>query len=66
MFTKESFRPANAEKFIFTAAPAISVFFSLVGVAVIPFGDILIVGDKTINLQLGPLNIGVVYLFALA
>ena len=66
MFTKESFRPANAEKFIFTLAPAISVFFALVGFAVIPFGDRLVVGDTVINLQLAPLNVGILYLFAVA
>ncbi len=63
MFMKESFRPADAEKFLFTFAPAISVFFALVGFAVIPFGDVLIIGGKEINLQLAPLNIGVLYLF---
>jgi len=55
-----------AEKFLFTIAPAISVFFALVGFAVIPFGDVLIIGGKEINLQLAPLNIGVLYLFAVA
>ncbi len=66
MFTKESFRPANAEKFIFTLAPAISVFFALIGFAVIPFGDKLLLGGTEINLQLAPLNVGVLYLFAVA
>jgi NADH-quinone oxidoreductase subunit H len=66
MFTKESFRPANAEKFLFTIAPTISVFFALVGFAVIPFGDVLHIGDKAVNLQLAPLNVGVLYLFAVA
>lgn len=66
MFTKESFRPANAEKFLFILAPALSVFFALVGFAVIPFGDKLIVGDTVINLQLAPLNVGILYLFAVA
>lgn len=66
MFMKESFRPADAEKFLFTMAPAISVFFALVGFAVIPFGDVLILGGAEINLQLAPLNIGVLYLFAVA
>ncbi len=66
MLTKESFRPANAEKFLFTIAPTISVFFALVGFAVIPFGDVLYIGEKVINLQLAPLNVGVLYLFAVA
>lgn len=66
MFMKESFRPANAEKFLFTIAPTISVFFALVAFAVIPFGDVLIIGDTRINLQLAPLNVGVLYFFAVA
>jgi NADH-quinone oxidoreductase subunit H len=66
MFTKESFRPANAERLIFTIAPAVSVFFALIGFAVIPFGDVLLIGDSVINLQLAPLNVGVLYLFAVA
>ncbi len=66
MFTKESFRPVNAEKFLFTVAPTISVFFALVGFAVIPFGDVIYIGDKAVNLQLAPLNVGVLYLFAVA
>ncbi len=66
MFTKESFTPANAEKFLFKIAPAISVFFALVGFAVIPFGDKLIIGETVVNLQVAPLNVGVLYLFAVA
>ncbi|MFQ5754047.1 MAG: NADH-quinone oxidoreductase subunit H, partial [bacterium] len=66
MFTKESFRPVNAEKVLFTLAPTISVFFALVGFAVIPFGDVLYIGGKAINLQIAPLNVGVLYLFAVA
>jgi len=66
MFTKESFTPANSEKFLFTIAPTLSVFFAVIGFAVIPFGDVLMVGDKTITLQLAPLNIGILYLFAMA
>ena len=66
MFTKESFRPANAEKVLFMLAPGISVFFALVGFAVIPFGDVLYVGERAVSLQLAPLNVGVLYLFAVA
>ncbi len=66
MFTKEHFRPANAEKILFSLAPGISLFFALVGFAVIPFGNVLYIGDRAINLQLAPLNVGVLYLFAVA
>ncbi len=66
MFTKEHFRPANAERFLFTIAPTISVFFALVVFAVVPFGNVLVIGGHEINLQLAPLNVGVLYFFAMA
>jgi NADH-quinone oxidoreductase subunit H len=42
------------------------LFPALVTFAVIPFGDILIIGDRTINLQVANINIGILYLFAMA
>ena len=37
----------------------------LVAFAVIPFGDVLQVGDRVINLQVAPLNIGMLYVLAM-
>jgi NADH-quinone oxidoreductase subunit H len=34
--------------------------------AVIPFGDKLIIGDQIINLQVAPLNVGILYVLAMA
>src|SRR5258708_25854697 len=40
-------------------------FPALVHFAVIPFGDVLNVGERAINLQVANLNIGILYVFAM-
>jgi NADH-quinone oxidoreductase subunit H len=65
MLTKEDFRPARADRLLFTLAPFVSVFFSLVAFASIPFGDTLRVGGREIPLQAITLNVGVLYVFAM-
>jgi NADH-quinone oxidoreductase subunit H len=65
MLTKEDFRPAGADRFLFTLAPFVSVFFALVAFASIPFGDTLRVGGREIPLQAVTLNVGVLYVFAM-
>ncbi len=65
MLTKEDFTPARAERALFVAAPFVSVFFALSGIATIPFGDVLRVGGREISLQAVQLNAGVLYVFAM-
>jgi NADH-quinone oxidoreductase subunit H len=65
LLTKEDFRPARADRFLFSLAPFVSVFFALVAFASIPFGDTLRVGDRVIPLQAVTLNVGVLYVFAM-
>jgi NADH-quinone oxidoreductase subunit H len=65
MLTKEDFRPARADRLLFTLAPFVSVFFALVAFASIPFGDTLRVGGREIPLQAVTLNVGVLYVFAM-
>jgi NADH-quinone oxidoreductase subunit H len=65
MLTKEEFRPARADRVLFTLAPFVSVFFALVAFAVIPFGDVLRVGDREIPLQAVTVDVGILYLFAM-
>jgi NADH-quinone oxidoreductase subunit H len=65
MLTKEDFLPARADRLLFVLAPFVSVFFSLVAFASIPFGDTLRVGDRVIPLQAITLNVGVLYIFAM-
>ena len=65
MLTKEDFRPARADRVLFSLAPFVSVFFALVAFASIPFGDTLRVGGREIPLQAVTLNVGVLYVFAM-
>src|SRR6266496_6605915 len=65
MLTKEDFRPAHADRFLFALAPFVSVFFALVAFASIPFGDTLQVAGRVVPLQAVTLNVGVLYVFAM-
>src|SRR5262249_39305285 len=74
--TKEDFIPAKGDKFLHTLAPCMALFPALVTFAVIPFGDVLNLTaipfaewlglpDRTVNLQVANLNIGILYVFAM-
>src|SRR5436305_3981365 len=65
MLTKEDFRPARADPFLFGLAPFVSVFCALVAFASIPFGDVLRVAGREIPLQAVTLNVGILYVFAM-
>ena len=64
--TKEDFVPPGGDRFLHTLAPCMAFFPALVTFAVIPFGDVLVWGDRVINLQVANLNIGILYVFAMA
>ena len=63
--TKEDFIPPAGDKFLHTLAPCMALFPALVTFAVIPFGDVLNIGGREINLQVANLNIGILYVFAM-
>ena len=63
--TKEDFIPPRGDRFLHTLAPCLALFPALVTFAVIPFGDVLIIGEREINLQVANLNIGILYIFAM-
>src|SRR5207244_12026960 len=65
MLTKEDFRPARADRFLFGLAPFVSVFCALVAFAAIPFGDVLRVAGREVPLQAVTLNVGILYVFAM-
>ncbi len=63
--TKEDFVPPKGDRFLHTLAPCMALFPALVTFAVIPFGDVLNLGEHSINLQVANLNIGILYVFAM-
>jgi NADH-quinone oxidoreductase subunit H len=66
MFTKEDVIPDGADKLLHFLGPFLAVFPVLVTLAVVPFGDVLVIGDRTINLQVADLNIGILYVLAMS
>ena len=65
MFLKEDFVPKNADKFLHTLAPVISVVFALSAFSAIPFGDVWHVAGHDVNLQIADINAGLLYVFAM-
>ena len=63
--TKEDVIPRGADRLLHTLAPCLAVFPVLVTFAVIPFGDVLVIGSREINLQVAPLDIGILYVLAM-
>jgi len=65
MFTKEDYIPPSGDKFLHTLAPFLSMTFALAAFASIPFGDVLRIGEMEIQLQAAPINVGLLYIFAM-
>ncbi|MEW6298287.1 MAG: NADH-quinone oxidoreductase subunit NuoH [Thermodesulfobacteriota bacterium] len=65
LFTKENFVPQGADKLLHTLAPIIALLPVLVTFIVIPFGDVLVIGDRVITLQAADLNVGLLYILAM-
>ena len=63
--TKEDIIPRGVDRLLHTLAPCMNLFPVLVAFAVIPFGDVLVVGDRVINLQVASLDVGVLYILAM-
>lgn len=57
LFVKESILPSNANKALFILAPMLTFTLSLMGWAVIPFGEALVLAD---------INVGILYLLAIS
>jgi NADH-quinone oxidoreductase subunit H len=66
MFTKEDVIPAGADRLLHFLGPFLAVFPVLATFAAVPFGDVLIIGGREINLQVADLNIGVLYVLAMS
>jgi NADH-quinone oxidoreductase subunit H len=66
LFFKEDIIPSEASKFAFILAPMMILAPALISVAVIPFGQDLRIGNYIIPLQITDLNIGILYILAMA
>lgn len=63
--TKEDVIPAGVDRLLHTLAPCVNLFPAIVAFAALPFGDVLEVGDRVINLQAVGLNVGILYVLAM-
>jgi NADH-quinone oxidoreductase subunit H len=53
----------NPHRALFIAGPTIAIITSLISSAVIPWGQELEIGGKTISLQVADINVGILYMF---
>ncbi|MGI8602661.1 MAG: complex I subunit 1/NuoH family protein [Verrucomicrobiales bacterium] len=67
---KEDFTPKHVRKFYFWLAPALALVPALLTCAVVPFGSSIVIpwngGQKTIDLVVANLNVGPLFVFAIA
>jgi NADH-quinone oxidoreductase subunit H len=63
---KEELIPDRADKFLFVLAPVVTVIPALIITAVVPWGDTLTLFGRTIPLHVADVNVGVLYIIAVA
>ncbi len=63
---KETIIPAQANKVIYVLSPAITLIPALAAFAVVPFGDSVTVFGEKVDLVVADVNVGILYIFALA
>jgi NADH-quinone oxidoreductase subunit H len=66
LFFKEEIIPSKADKVIFILAPIITVIPALTILAVVPFGPTVHLFGKEISLVVADINVGVLYIMAVA
>ncbi|ROQ90927.1 NADH-quinone oxidoreductase subunit NuoH [Desulfosoma caldarium] len=66
LLTKEDFVPDNASKFFHTLAPFISLVPAIAAFAIVPFGGRYELFGREIHLVIADLDVGILYVFALA
>lgn len=66
MLFKEEFIPNKAERALFLLAPVIITIPALAVIAVIPFGDSIMILGREIKLHIADVNIGILYMFAIS
>src|SRR5947207_4271457 len=66
LMIKEDITPTRADKWVFTAAPVISMVPALIVYAVIPFGPEVSVFGHPVPLYITDINVGLLYIVSVA
>jgi NADH-quinone oxidoreductase subunit H len=66
LMIKEDITPVRADKWVFTAAPIISMVPALIVYAVIPFGSEITLFGRKVSLVITDVNVGLLYIVAVA
>ena len=66
LMIKEDITPARADKWVFTAAPIISLVPALIVFAVIPFGPEVSLFGRKVTLYITDINVGLLYIVSVA
>jgi NADH-quinone oxidoreductase subunit H len=66
LFLKEDFIPRGADKVLFVLAPGLTVLTALITFAIIPWAGTLHIGGQAVKIVAADINIGIVYLIAIA
>jgi len=64
MIIKEDFVPPAGNRFLHLLGPILAMIPAMVTFAVIPFGDVLRIGERVIPLQVARLDVGLLFIFA--
>jgi NADH-quinone oxidoreductase subunit H len=63
---KEDVVPAGSDRLLHFWAPIVGLLPAMIAFAVIPFGDVVEIGGRTIELQVAKLDVGVLFVLAMA
>jgi len=66
LMIKEDITPVRADRWVFTAAPIISMVPALIVYAVIPFGPTVHLFGRPVNLYITDINVGLLYIVSVA
>jgi len=66
LMIKEDITPVRADKWVFTAAPIISMVPALIVYAVIPFGPKISLFGRQVSLYITDINVGLLYIVSVA
>jgi NADH-quinone oxidoreductase subunit H len=66
LMIKEDITPTKADRWVFTAAPIISMVPALIVYAVIPFGPTVTIFGKPVSLYITDINVGLLYIVSVA